>query len=199
MDTRSQRRPLSYASVVTLAASFLPSVAHAHVGIGPAGGWAHGFAHPLTGLDHLCAMIAVGVLAVHHEGRSVWVLPLTFVATMAAGALLGMHGIGLPIAAGGVALSVVVFGLLVATALALPMGAEVVIVAVFALCHGHVHGTEMSATATGLAYGAGLVAATALLHATGIVLARLPSLRDFSPVRCGGLAMALYGLYALVV
>lgn len=153
------------------------SVAAAHVG-GPAtGGFAAGFAHPFLGLDHLAAMLAIGAWAWQQGGRAVYVVPATFVAVMAVGAALGQSDFALPMTELGIAGSVVVLGLLVATAVRIPLVAAVAATGVFALVHGHAHGTEMPAGAAAGAYAAGFVSATLALHAIGIALASRLRLR----------------------
>jgi len=151
----------------------LPGLAWAHASSGEAGGLLRGMLHPLGGLDHLLAMVAVGVWAAQCRGRAVWVLPVAFLAMMAAGGFLGTPGAPGGFAEAGVALSVVVLGLLVARAVRLPSTAGAAIVAVFAVFHGLAHGAEMPADVSGWAYGAGFLVATAFLHAVGIALALL--------------------------
>lgn len=146
----------------------LPTVAVAHTGVGGASGFAHGFGHPLTGLDHVLAMVMVGVLAWQLGGRALWLVPGTFVAVMALGGAVGAAGLGLPLVEIGIALSVVVLGAIVAFDVRPPVAAAAAIVGVFAVFHGHAHGAEMPGDAGGLAYGAGFMIATAVLHLAGI-------------------------------
>lgn len=146
----------------------LPTVAVAHTGVGGASGFAHGFGHPLTGLDHVLAMVMVGVLAWQLGGRALWLVPGTFVAVMALGGAVGAAGLGLPLVEIGIALSVVVLGAIVAFDVRPPVAAAAAIVGVFAIFHGHAHGAEMPGDAGGLAYGAGFMIATAVLHLAGI-------------------------------
>lgn len=152
-------------------ALFAPTVAWAHTGVGPTDGLIHGLAHPVLGADHLLAMVAVGVWATQLGGRAVVALPVAFVATMAIGAVAGVAGLGLPGVEAGILLSVLALGALAATATRLPLALAMTAVAIFALFHGHAHGTEMPATIAGWAYGVGFVTATAALHAAGIGLA----------------------------
>ena len=188
------------AALLSLALSLLPSLAYAHVGVGPTAGWAAGLSHPLSGLDHMCAAIAVGLLAACCDDRRPWLLPSTFVLAMALGMVLALRGVAFPFAAGGVTLSVAALGLIVSctAAITVPQLAQLAIVAAFALCHGHVHGTEIPTGHPGVAYGVGLVTATALLHATGVVIGRLPiHHRGISLAHVVGIAMTLYGLQLL--
>lgn len=149
----------------------LPSLAQAHPGVpGHVHGLANGMLHPLTGLDHICAMLAVGLWAAQRGGRALWLVPATFLSLMVVGGLLGMDHAGLPWIEQGIAASVLVLGVLIAAAVRLPSGASAVIVGLFGLFHGYAHGAEMPATVSGLAYAAGFILATAGLHLAGIGL-----------------------------
>jgi len=150
---------------------FLPSLAHAHIGEGIASGWGHGVLHPFLGLDHLCAMLAVGLWARQMGGRALWAIPLTFVSVMALGGLLGMSAMPLPFIEGGIFFSLFALGFLVAVAIQLPLSVGVGIVAVFALFHGYAHVAEMPESASGLGYALGFMLSTALLHFAGIAMA----------------------------
>ena len=155
-------------TAVTLAAFLsLAGFAQAHPGHGGEG-FAHGFAHPLHGLDHLLTMLAVGLWAAQLGGRAKWAVPAAFVSMMALGGALGMAGVAVPFAEQGIVASVLVLGVLIAAAVRLPPAASMAVVGIFALCHGYAHGAEMPATAAGFSYGLGFVGATALLHACGI-------------------------------
>ena len=157
-------------SRIAFALALVPTLAHAHPGHGAAtGGIGWGIAHPLTGLDHILAMIAVGLWAVQLGKRTLWVLPLSFVSAMAAGAALGMGGVSLPFVEPAILASVIVLGALVAFATRLPLGASAALVAVAALFHGQSHGSEMPADASGFLSAIGFVIATAILHASGIL------------------------------
>lgn len=168
-------------------------VAFAHPGHDNAGLVA-GFLHPLTGMDHLLAMIAVGLLAVTAGSRLALVaMPVAFVATMAVGAVFGAAGYGTPWTENLVAGSLMVLGALVAWARPLPLAAIVPLVAAFAFFHGMAHGAELPAVG-GLAFGIGAVAATALLHVVGIALGLSANRYTARPlVRHGGLATAAVG------
>ncbi|MDE2362862.1 MAG: HupE/UreJ family protein [Hyphomicrobiales bacterium] len=147
--------------------SLLPSVALAHPGHGDAGGLTAGFLHPLGGIDHILAMVAVGLLAARLGGRALWLVPSAFIAMMVAGGALGMAGVSIPCVETGVTMSVVVLGAAIAFELAPPVAVATALVGFFAIFHGHAHGAETPETASGLAFGAGFVLATALLHAVG--------------------------------
>lgn len=157
-------------SGILAAAVLSPSVAFAHSGFGEASGLLHGFMHTVSGLDHILAMVTVGVLAYSLGGRALLLVPSTFLLVMMVGGTLGVAGIYLPFIELGIALSIVVLGGVVALRIQAPVVAAMATVGLFALFHGHAHGTEMAeATATGaVTYGVGFVAATALLHLMGI-------------------------------
>ena len=185
---------------LTLVGALLPTAALAHTGIGAAGGFAHGFWHPVGGFDHVLAMVAVGAFAVRLGGRAVWLVPAAFVAMMAVGGLAGMERIRLPFVETGVALSVVVLGLAVALQWKLPVAAASALVGLFAIFHGHAHGSEMPIDASGLAYAAGFMLATASLHVAGIGLglaAGRIGARSRLALQASGGAMALAGVALL--
>ena len=124
MNYISLRKLVGFALVAVLAVVFGPSVASAHVGVGPVHDVLHGMEHPLTGLDHLAAMLAVGIWAAQLGGRSLWVVPLSFVSVMALGGALGMTGVHLPLVEPGIVVSLIVLGILVATATRLPLAVK---------------------------------------------------------------------------
>src|SRR5262249_3958276 len=155
--------PTSHARLAALALVALASLStavQAHTGVGAAQGFGSGLAHPLTGLDHVLAMVTVGLWAAQQGGRRVWLLPLGFMAVMIGGAALGAAGVALPGAERGIALSVLVLGALVAGCVRLPALAGALLVGAFAIVHGHSHGAEMPATAGGLSYAAGFLGST---------------------------------------
>src|SRR5436190_8145834 len=123
------RLALPAAAFLTLAAG----AAQAHTGVGHIAGFAHGFAHPLGGIDHVLAMVAVGLFAAHLGGRALWLVPLSFVAMMTVGGAFGMAGVGLPFVEIAIALSVIVLGLAVAARLHMPTVAAMALVGLFAL------------------------------------------------------------------
>lgn len=156
---------------LALALMALPSVAFAHPGHGDAAGLIHGFMHPVGGLDHVLAMVAVGVFAFVLGGRALWLVPLSFVGMMAVGFLLGVGGVNVPFVELGIALSSVVIGAVAASGRSVPVIGAMALVGVFAIFHGHAHGAEMPQDSSGLEYAAGFMLATALLHAVGIAAA----------------------------
>lgn len=156
------------ASLLALSLIALPTAAFAHTGHGDTAGFLHGFMHPIGGLDHILAMVAVGVFAFVLGGRALILVPLSFVGMMAVGFLLGANGVNVPFVELGIALSSVVIGAVAASGRSMPVAAAMSLVGLFAIFHGHAHGAEMPADATGLEYALGFMAATALLHAAGI-------------------------------
>jgi urease accessory protein len=159
-------------TLLRLAAALIalaPVAASAHPGHDGAG-VVHGFMHPLSGYDHIIAMVAVGLLAARLGGRALWLVPASFVAVMTVAGLAGSTGVALPYVETGIAASVVVLGAVALFGVAMPVAAAMGLVGFFAAFHGYAHGLEMPETASALAYGAGFVAATAMLHAVGIGL-----------------------------
>lgn len=181
------------AAALGVAASLFVPLAAAH-GLGDhAAGFASGLAHPLTGVDHILAMFAVGLWAAQLGGRAYWSIPLAFVGTMVLGAVFAAAGLTLPAAESGIAASVLILGLLIAFSAraALPLG--MVLVGVFALFHGHAHGTELTSAVSAAAYGLGMLLATIGLHATGLGAGILFQ-RAMVLVRIGGAVIAAAGV-----
>ena len=162
-------------------------------------GFASGFAHPFGGLDHVLAMVTVGILAWQLGGRALVLVPATFVLVMAVGAALGTAGIPLPSVEIGIAISVIVLGGMVAFTHKAPLAIVIGLVGLFAIFHGHAHGTEMMLDGGAGAYAAGFLLATALLHVAGIalgcVIGRLADGR--AAYRLGGALVALAGVAIL--
>ncbi len=176
------------AASLTLLLGALPTLAYAHPG--HADGLAHGLAHPFGGLDHLVAMVAVGLWAAQLGGRAALLMPLSFVAALAVGGLLGVAGIALPYVETGILLSLLALGLLVAAAARLPLALGAGIVGVFALFHGYAHGAEMSPGASALAYALGFTMASAFLHLSGYTFGMAIRARL---LRFAGAAVAMTG------
>ena len=185
--------------LITAALTLIPTAAFAHTGVGDAHGFVTGFAHPVGGLDHVLAMVTVGIFAWQLGGRALWLVPATFVLAMAAGAVLGMAQLPLPFVEIGIAISVIVLGAVVAFARGTPIALAVALVGMFAIFHGHSHGTEVAFDAGASAYVAGFMLATALLHVAGIALGcaigRIADSR--AAYRLGGALVALAGLAIL--
>ena len=145
-----------------------PCALQAHPGHGMDHGWGQGMLHPLTGLDHLLAMLAVGLWAAQLGGRARWVLPLGFVSVMSLGAMVGQSGVALPGVESMILASVFVLGLAIATARRAPLAVSGVLTALFALAHGYAHGSEMAAGAARGLYTAGFLGATVVLLGVGL-------------------------------
>jgi urease accessory protein len=169
----------------------LPDTALAHTGHGSASGFGAGLLHPLTGLDHVLAMVAVGMLGLQIGGRAVWALPLAFMSVMLAGGAMAL-GASLLL---GILLSVLVLGGAIALGRPLPQALALGLVALFAIFHGHAHGAEAPAAANGLLYGLGLGTATGILHASGIGLGfALGLLGPRDALRYAGLGIVVLGV-----
>jgi urease accessory protein len=144
--------------------------AWAHEGGGQAAGFLAGMLHPVSGLDHVLAMVAVGLWGAQLGAPAIWLLPVAFPLVMAFGGFLGLMGVPVPGVELGIALSAVLLGVMVATQSRPPLGVAIALVGFFAIFHGHAHGTELPEGASGLLYSVGFVIATGLLHATGIAV-----------------------------
>ena len=179
-----------------LVASATPAVAHpGHLAVF---GFGDGFAHPLGGLDHVLAMVAVGLLAAQIGGRALWALPVAFLSMMTVGFAVGFSGSSLPFVELGIAFSAVAFGAAIALRRGLPLALAAGLVGVFAIFHGHAHGAEMPAEAAAFGYAGGFVAATALLHGFGLALGfGLARISAPHVLQAAGGGVALAGLVLL--
>ena len=187
---------ISIMMIVALAS--LSGLAQAHTGEASGTGFMHGFGHPLGGVDHLLAMMAVGLWAGQLDGAASWRIPLAFVAMMVAGGVAGMLSVPLPMVESGIIGSLIVLGALIALATRLPVAGGMALVGLFAVFHGHAHGMEMPATSGPLLYATGFVAATVLLHAMGVALSLGLQQGQAMPkglIRVGGGAIAAAGIY----
>lgn len=181
---------------VILLTLLVANQAFAHAEVGVAGGLLSGFLHPIYGPDHMLAMIAVGLWGAQLEKPAIWVLPITFPIVMAIGGLMGVFGIPLPMVELGIALSALILGTAVASQWKANLIFAAIIVGLFAIFHGHAHGTELPAAANPLAYGVGFVISTGLLHALGILIGyaiRWPM--GNTAVRILGAIIAALGIY----
>ena len=181
--------------LLAIAVLVLASPAHAHIIDADGAGLAQGFSHPFIGLDHILVMVAVGIWAAQVGRPSLWVLPVAFPLAMAGGGLLGVAGVPVPGVEAGIAASVLGLGLLIAFQAKPPFALSIALVALFALFHGHSHGTELPQAASPVLYGLGFVLATAVLHAIGLgigLVMRLP--KGMTAVRVGGGAIAAAGI-----
>jgi urease accessory protein len=189
-------------ALLATALVLVPSLALAHPGLpGHAHDLASGFAHPLGGIDHVLAMVAVGLFAAQLGRRALWLVPASFVAMMTAAGLAGMGGVALPMTEVGIAASIVVLGGAIALRLSMPVAAAMALVGFFAMFHGYAHGFETPETASGLTYGLGFVAATALLHGLGVgiglAVGRLDGALARNLVRVAGSLAAIAGVVML--
>ena len=193
-------RPFTSKTLLAVALLTLPTAAFAHVGDHSHMSFAEGLAHPFTGLDHMLAMVAVGLWASQIGGRALWLLPLTFPVVMAAGAAAGFGGVALPWVEIGIAASVLVLGAAVALRAHPSLAISVPLIAAFAALHGYSHGVELPASVSALTYAFGFVAATLALHFIGIGLGlaanRMPV--RFAAQAAGGV-IACIGLLMLVM
>jgi urease accessory protein len=185
-------------ALLSLTLVTLPTAAYAHTGAGDTSGFMHGFMHPIGGLDHVLAMVAVGLLAARLGGRALWLVPLSFVTAMILGGVAGASGFDMPFVELGISGSILVLGFVLALGRQLPTALAMAMVGFFGIFHGHAHGTEMPVDAQGFAYGAGFVLATALLHASGLALGfgadRLAGSWSARASRIAGGAMAAAGV-----
>jgi urease accessory protein len=182
-------------AVFAATAATAPAIAHT---AGVVGGFLGGVAHPLFGLDHIVAMVAVGLWGVFLGAPAIWLLPIVFPLVMAFGGVLGIVGMPLPAVEIGIATSAIVLGLMVAASARPPLWIAAILVGAFAIFHGHAHGVELPPGADAVAFSAGFVIATGLLHLTGIafgLLARWPVGRI--AVRTAGVAIATVGIVLL--
>ena len=189
---------LPYLALATL---LMVAPAHAHTGVGDTTGFAHGFMHPVGGVDHVLAMVAVGLFAALLGGRALWLVPASFLAMTGVGGALGMAGVGMPVGEIGIALSVVAFGVAVALPRRMRVAAAMAFVGFFGIFHGQAHGAEMPDTASGIEYGFGFVLATAMLHLTGIglglAIGKMSEVRGRRVAQVAGGGMALAGVTIL--
>ncbi len=180
----------------------VPGLALAHVNAGTTAGFLHGFLHPIGGLDHILAMVGVGLWAAQLGGKAVWAVPLAFVTAMAIGGILGIIGTPLPLVEPAIIASDLILGGLVVLATPFPLWASAGLVGCLAIFHGFAHGAEMPADSSGLAYSAGFMLATLGLHLAGIgVVAMVKQLnhdKEEILIRIAGGGVLLAGVYVLV-
>jgi urease accessory protein len=185
----------SFATMAVLWLAGAATAAHAHPALGPADSFIVHYAHPLSGLDHMAVMAAVGACAALKGGRALWIWPAAFIGMVIVGALLGMAQAPLPFVEPAILVSLVVMGLVVATAANLPFWIGAALIGACALVHGHAHGAEMPETVDRLGYMAGFVVTTAALHLAGVGITLYLSRRRLLPlVRVTGAACALVGI-----
>jgi urease accessory protein len=178
---------------------FVPETAVAHAPEGAGGGFFTGFLHPIMGVDHLVAMVAVGLWGAFLGERALWILPIVFPSIMAVGAALGIIGLEIPLIEFVIALSGVVLGALIALRVRAPLAIAMVLVGIFAIFHGYAHGVEMPEQISAITYSAGFVIGTGLLHLAGIAIgfATLLPRGELLVRGCGGV-ISVIGLSYLV-
>ncbi len=179
LSSSSSMEPSLFRALHILRAAFVawavfgPALAHAHTDTGAIGGFVSGFLHPLLGPDHIAAMVAVGIWGAFLGAPAMWLLPVIFPVVMAFGGALGILGVPLPGVETAIALSGVVLGMMIVLAARPPLWVAAVLVAFFAIFHGHAHGAELPEAANAVMYAVGFVVATGLLHLGGIALGLL--------------------------
>ena len=183
-------------SLITIFLLGASSAAFAHPGHNISG-LAAGLMHPFSGLDHLLAMVAVGIWAAQGDGRKVWLLPATFMVMLVVGSGIAIQWQLLPLVESGIAASVLALGLLIALSLQLPASLSVAITALFGLLHGYAHGLELPQSAAPAAYALGFLAATATLHLSGIAVGVATCNRFAFLAKSLGIAIAASGAWML--
>lgn len=189
-----------FRQIAAVAGLLVPALALAHVGQGDiSGGFVAGFQHPVLGLDHVVAMVAVGLWGAQLGAPAIWALPIIFPLVMALGGVLGGSGVPLPGVEIGIAASAVALGLMVLLAARPPLWVAGALVGLFAVFHGYAHGAELPESANPLAYALGFVVATGSLHLLGILLGLINrwSWGTLS-LRAGGAVIAACGGYFLI-
>lgn len=169
-----------------------------HLESGAAAGFLAGLRHPFSGWDHILAMVAVGLWGAQLGQPAIWLLPVTFPMMMAVGGFLALVGIPLPGVEIGIALSAIALGCMVAGNVRPAFAVAAALVGVFALFHGHAHGTELPAGQSGVTYSIGFVMATGCLHGVGIAIGlvhRWPA--GARALRAAGAGIALAGCWFL--
>jgi len=176
----------------------MPAIFGAH----PLGGngFLSGVTHPLSGLDHLLAMVAVGIISVQVSGKAVWKVPATFVVFMVGGGVMATSGIRLPMIESGIALSVLVLGLAIALSKRYPLALTMSCVAIFAAFHGHSHGEEMPLIANTVLYAIGFVLSTLLLHVSGVLIGYCAKKTELTSklLQYAGTAICAAGIFFLI-
>lgn len=178
-------------------AGLFAAQAQAHIGLHGAG-LSSGVAHPFTGLDHLLAMVAVGLWAAQQGGKVRWAVPAAFVAMMGIGGVLGMLGMHLPGVDAGIAASVLALGLLITFSARLPLAAGMALVGAFAIFHGHAHGAEMPSVSAPWLYAFGFILSTLFLHGVGVGAGMAMKGKRDKFLRLGGAALSCAGVWMLV-
>lgn len=191
MKQKSTVQLLSLLLLMGLSSSALAHPGHAFGGIGS------GLLHPFSGMDHLLAMVAIGLWAGQRGMHQVWLLPAVFMSLLAAGAGVALLFPALPMIETGIAASVLVLGLIIALAVKVPTALSIVLAAAFGFVHGYAHGLEMPGTAAPALYALGFLAATAALHFSGATLGLVTRARYTAWSQAAGAVIALSGVWML--
>lgn len=198
ISTKTALRTSAFAIAALAAGSAFAHPGHPDSMMSASMSFGAGFSHPFSGIDHLLAMLAVGLWAAQNKRSALWVLPLAFPLMMVIGAVLAFAGLTIPAAETGIAASVAVLGLLIAFAVKMPLWGSTLVVSLFALFHGYAHGSELPHGSSAAMYGIGFVLATALLHAAGLGIGLFAGKQMADRVvRIGGVGIAAVGAYLL--
>ena len=199
---RKNRRPPGRSTGPLVLAAFalllVPATVFGHQETGSITGIVSGLKHPVSGMDHVLAMISVGLWGAQLGAPAVWVLPVAFPMVMAFGGMLGLMGISLPGIEIGIAVSAIVLGAMIVTESRPPLWVAAALVGFFAIFHGHAHGTELPAGSSGLLYSIGFVASTGTLHGAGITMGLVHAFRGGRlAVRAAGAVVSAAGVFFL--
>ena len=196
---RAPGRPAGCGFLAVLAVILLPAMAFAHQETGSITGIVSGLKHPVSGMDHVLAMISVGLWGAQLGAPAVWMLPVAFPMVMAFGGMLGLMGIALPGIEIGIAVSALVLGAMILTESRPPLWFSAALVGFFAIFHGHAHGTELPVGSSGLLYSIGFVASTGMLHGLGIAVGLVHHFRGGRlAIRAAGGVVSAAGVFFLV-
>jgi len=191
--------PKALRHFIGLVLCFGLGVASAHTDQATSGSFVAGYLHPLTGVDHVLAMVAVGILGTVLGRPRLWALPIAFLLSMTIGAVVGIAGVQPPYVEQGIAISVIVLGLAILVGRQVSVGPALAVVSVFGLLHGLAHGIELPGSASPEAYTAGFLVAAGILHLAGIGVGTLGTLTGgLRWVRIGGGLIAATGVWILV-
>ena len=197
---KSRRAVIVFALLLLL--FILPTMVYAHdeTTFERYGSFISGLTHPILGLDHLLAMLSVGIVSAQIGGKAIWQVPATFVGVMAVGGLLGVLDIGLTAIEFGIALSVLALGVAIFMEKGIPIAVVMVAVGLFAIFHGYAHGAEMPSLAQPIRYALGFLTGTAVIHVAGVLIGDIPSHYKVGPtiLRGIGAVIAVFGVLFLV-
>ncbi len=194
----SRSRAIAQPTALLCALLLSTQLAQAHIQKGEAAGFLSGVRHPISGLDHVLAMIAVGLWGAQLGAPAIWVLPVAFPMVMAFGGMLGLMGVPLRGIEYGIAASAILLGAAVLFELRPPLAVAALLVGVFAIFHGYAHGTELPPGQSGLLYSMGFVIATGCLHAVGIGIGTVHRWQWGQKfVRAAGGVVAIAGVFFL--